>query len=375
MLHALTFKQLSLICLACLSLATTSAAKEILIQEARASQCHQVTDASSPLPTSQERPRNIILMIGDGMGHAQIDCAITANKGQLHMRRFPVLGMVQTNSANQLITDSAAAGTALACGVKTNNGALGINAAGDAHASLAKIAQERGMVTGIVVTKTVTDATPAAFYAHSKSRQNTAEIAQQLLGAGMSVIIGGGQKDFSPQQQEQLQHNTPLLRFLASGNCAYAPERGDVLRVGTKDALNTLDQLAQEQGASGIFLMIEGSSIDPACHDNNLDATIEETLDFDRAVGEVISWSNQHPETLIVILADHSTGGLVLHGGNIQSGSVKASFSSGGHNGINILSMAAGASAHHFGGYMDNTDIFKKIRDLLPPQETKAAKN
>lgn len=374
MLHTLTIKRLGLLCLACACLSTTSVAKEILIQEATASQCHQVADVGTPLATSAERPRNIILMIGDGMGPSQIDCAITANKGKLHMCRFPVLGMVQTDSANQLITDSAAAGTALACGVKTNNGTLGLDAAGNAQTSLAKIARERGMVTGIVVTKSVTDATPAAFYAHSESRKNTSLIAQQLLGAGMSVIIGGGQNDFNAAQQEQLKGSTALLRFLATGNCAYAPERGEVLSIGTKDALNTLDKLVQEQGASGIFLMVEGSSIDLACHDNKLGTTIEETLDFDRAIGEAILWSKQHPDTLILILADHSTGGLVLHGGNMQSGIVEGSFSSGGHNGINILSMSAGASAQDFGGYMDNTDIYKKIRALLPPVETSDSK-
>ena len=308
-------------------------------------------------PASQKMARHVILMIGDGMGPEHVWAAWLANGGKLHMTSLPVTGFSVTSSASHLITDSAAGGTALACGCKAVNKHLGLDAAGSPVDSLAVHMRRAGKATGLVVTKSITDATPAAFYAHVQSRYDTDAIAEALVTAGFEVLAGGGAADFTPEQRAALEKECRLLDLAAPGSCAAAAERGDWLPQRVKQALQTL-----EKDEDGFFLMVEGSKIDTEAHVNNLSGVVQETLDFDRAVGVVLQWMTSHPDTLLVVTADHQTGGLSLLGGDRVKGEVQAHFSTHHHSGIAVPVFAAGAGADLFAGVQENTALAPKIR-------------
>lgn len=311
----------------------------------------------APVACQSGVARNVILMIGDGMGAEHVWAAWLCNRGRLNITGLPVAGVSITTSASSSITDSAAGGTAIACGVKTNNGCLGIDASGNRVDSLAEQMRRAGKSTGIVVTKSVTDATPAAFYAHVQSRKDTPAIARALLGTGFEVVAGGGAGDFTAGQKNELAGKSRWVELAASGNCAPAAERGDWLPQAVRRALAEL-----ESDPDGLFLMVEGSRIDVEAHVNQLEATVQEVLDFDRAVGVVLEWMKQHPDTLLVVTADHQTGGLSIHGGDKQKGEVKGKFTTLKHSGVSVPVYATGAGARDFTGVMENTELAPRIR-------------
>ena len=308
-------------------------------------------------PSAAAKARNVVLMIGDGMGAEHVWAAWLANKGELNITNLPVTGFSITTSASHTITDSAAGGTAIACGCKAINKQLGLDAEGNPHDSLAVQMRRIGKASGLVVTKTITDATPAAFYAHNESRYNTAAIAHALVGAGFEVIIGGGAGDFTAEQKESLKKNTLLFELAAEKHCPPASERGGWLPERVKMALETL-----ETDPDGFFLMVEGSRIDTSAHVNDLSETVRETLDFDRAVGVVLEWMKKHPDTLLVVTADHQTGGLSLPGGDKEKGEVQGKFTTFDHSGVAVPVFATGPGAEQFTGVQENTALAPKIR-------------
>lgn len=328
-------------------------------------QQHEVTVYTPPADAVmlQAPPRHVILMIGDGMSTEHIAAAWVCNGGKLNMDSLPYTGWSRTFSANKLITDSAAAGTALACGAKTNNGMLGRTPAGQELPSLCVhlSAPPYSKQCGLVVTKAITDATPAAFYAHVSSRKHTPIIAHQLEQAGMRYLAGGGKAAFSDARLAKMKSVPGAVVLLrAEGDCPYAAERGNMLAEETRRALACL-----ETAPHGFFLMIEGSKIDTASHDTHLRRVVEEVLDFDCALGEVLRWMQKHPDTLLVVTADHQTGGLVILDGNVATGSVKATFATSDHTGILVPVFAAGARAYLFSGVMDNTQIPSRIMQAV----------
>ncbi len=338
-------------------------AKENPIQVISEIKTHAVQNIQ--LEASHKSPQNIIILVGDGMGAEHMGAAWMVNKGALYMTQLPVAAHVNTLNSEGQITDSAAASTAFATGEKTRNGRIGMNAQGDKLSSIATHARKRGMKTGLVVTKPITDATPAGFYASVLKRGDTKSIASQLLHAEMSVLIGSGRRDFTPDQLDELEKNTPVLKWLADGNAPYASLRDSVLEESAASALDYLGQNSPD----GFFLMIEGSHIDLAGHANDGKVSVEETLDFDRTVGVVMKWAAQHPNTLVLVFADHSTGGLSLVGGSAQTGTAKVRFSTGNHNGAFIPLMAGGAGSLLFAGTMENTDIFTRLAQLISARE------
>lgn len=309
-------------------------------------------------------PRNIILMIGDGMGQEHVSAAWLCNRGKLNITRLPHVALACTVSADSGITDSAAAGTALSSGYKANNGQVGQRPGGEPVESLAEYFRRQGKATGLVVTKAVTDATPAAFYAHTESRKNTAAIAEALSQAPFDVVLGGGAADLSESQLECMRARGAEVELAAPGSLPYAAERGDWLPRATARALAKL-----EQGGEGFFLMVEGSQIDMAAHANQLEGMVRETLDFDKAVGVVLEWMGRHPGTLLVITADHQTGGLSLLAGDRESGSVTGVFTTKGHSGVAVPLYAAGCGASAFDGVLDNTAVPAIIRRLTRETE------
>jgi alkaline phosphatase len=320
---------------------------------------HPAVDAAPVFPGSravQKKARNVVLMIGDGMGAEHVWAAWLSNKGKLNITTLPVTGFSITTSASHTVTDSAAGGTAIACGCKTRNGQLGIDADGGHLESLAEKMRKAGKSTGIVVTKSVTDATPAAFYAHVKSRHDTSAIAGALVDAGFEVVAGGGEGDFTPAQRDKLAASSQLFELAAAGDCEPAGKRGAWLPLTVQKALQIL-----EKDKDGFFLMVEGSRIDLSAHVNDLPETVRETLDFDKAVGVVLEWMRTHPDTLLVVTADHQTGGLSLLNGDKAAGSVKAHFSTFRHSGVSVPVYAAGCGAQSFTGVQDNSELAGKI--------------
>ncbi len=327
---------------------------------------HEV--AATPVKAQPQRQaRHIILMIGDGMGAEQVWAAWAANKGKLNIERLPVIGMSRTSSVSDAITDSAAGGTAIACGARTSNGTVGQSADGTPYISMAKRLGQEGYATGLVVTKSITDATPAAFYASAAKRGDTAAIASQLPGPGFSVVLGGGSVDVPPELVDSMRRKGALVELAAPHSLPPATERGNYLPNAVERALGVL-----EKGDRPFFLMVEGSQIDIACHWNDLNEAVAETLDFDRAVGVVLKWMEKHPDTLLIVTADHQTGGLVIHDADVDAGRVHGTFSTLHHNGLAVPVYAGGAGADKFSGIYDNRDIFNRLFSVKRPTAAKA---
>lgn len=327
------------------------------------------------------KPKRVIVLIGDGMGVAQLYAGYTANKGQLNILGMPVVGFHFTYSANNYITDSAAGGTALASGVKTNNGAIGVDANGHKVPSILHLSENKGVATGLVSTSAITHATPASYIAHVPSRGSYEDIALDFLQTDIDVFIGGGRKHFEQRADgrnlsEELRkkgynvsyslseveaNNHPRMAVLtADEHNGKADERGDMLPKATKKALEVL-----KNNKNGFFLMVEGSQIDWGGHQNDLAYIVGEMLDFDKAVGKALEFAAADKHTLVIVTADHETGGMSLVGGNIANSQVKASFNSPDHTAEMVPVFAYGAGAQHFAGVYQNTDIFKKLVELM----------
>lgn len=324
--------------------------------------------------------KNIILMIGDGMGVAQIYAGMTANKGHLDIERFQDIGFSKTYSADDYITDSGAGGTAIATGKKTYNGAIGVDLQGNACKSILEYAEDHGKSTGLVVTCSVTHATPACFVAHQSTRKNDEGIALDLVKSGVDVFFGGGLKYFTERKDgtdltRQLSemgytmiYKTDSIQFATGTKIAgllyslhppkFSGGRANELE---ESVLKTLETLRMNK--KGFFLMVEGSQIDWGGHDNDTPYIVDEMIDFDRAVGLAIDFAQKDGNTLVIVTADHETGGMSLNGGNFSSGEVTAKYTTGDHTGVMVPVFAFGPGSDRFRGIYENTDIFKKMME------------
>lgn len=323
--------------------------------------------------------RNVIFLIGDGMGLAQVHAAMTAAGVPLNIQRTEVTGLQTSHSADNYITDSAASGTALSSGVKTNNGMIGVDPQGNRVKTILEIAEENGLATGLVSTSSVTHATPASFIAHQMSRGSYEDIAMDFLRTDIDVFIGGGYDHFAKRADglnlidslnkkgyevitsaDMLRNsNSPskLAALLYPNQPPYRLNgRGEMLYDATVKAIDILSK-----NRKGFFLMIEGSQIDWAGHANNSNAIIDETLDFDRAVGAALDFAKTDGNTLVVVTADHETGGVTITGGDIKSKMVMLQFSTKNHSAIMLPVFAFGPGAGNFTGIYDNTDLPKKM--------------
>lgn len=325
--------------------------------------------------------KNVILMIGDGMGVSQVYAGMTANHGTLHLERCQYAGFSKTYAANNYITDSAAGGTAIACGVKTNNGTIGMDASDRPVKSILELAGAKGLSTGVIATYELTNATPASFVAHQPKRSMEYEIAMDYLNSDVTLCIGGGRQRFEQRPDSlnltaQMKNkgyrvaytmdelskikSGKLLGLLADGHMPSYPERGEMLPEAVKIALGILDN-----NSKGFFLMVESSQIDGGGHANNTDKIVNEMLDFDRTIKEVFDFAEKNSGTLVIITADHETGGLAINGGNLETGEVKGEYTTKGHTGVMVPVFSFGAGAEEFAGIYENTDIMPKILKLL----------
>lgn len=331
-------------------------------------------------------PKNVIMMIGDGMGIGAITAARCCGPGvcgKLAMDTMPVTGIVTTHPVHGLVTDSAAAATALATGVKTNNGSVSIDPDGKRLRTILEVARELGKRTGVVSTKFITDATPAAFVAHVPDRKLRNEIAGQMIASRIDVILGGGKRYFIPKSVEggAREDSRDLLADArkrgydvfdsAQAMAASASER--IIGLFASDSMKTerpeptLAEMTSKAistlagGSNGFFLMSEGAKIDTEAHDNKADGVVKETLAFDEAVHAALDFAAKDGNTLVIVTADHDTGTLAVYDPENDRSKFKAGFVSNGHSGNMVLLYALGPGAQAFTGTHDNTDIPKLI--------------
>ena len=331
-------------------------------------------------PVRSKKIKNVIVMIGDGMGVEQVACGWVLNGGHLNMEACLVTGFSRTYAVDELITDSCAGGSALATGVKTKYGFMACDPDGNPVPSLLHDAQAKGMKTGVAVTCRINDATPIDFVGHSLDRHDEAGIAAQYVDSDVDFLTGGGiqfwqnredGRDLVKEMKEkgyQFVDNLDDLNRVKEGRVLglFAPlemepalDRGPVLEDCAMKAIELLSN------RKGFFLMIEGSSIDDWCHRHKVGYMAEELFDFDRTVGKVLKWAEQDGHTLVIITADHATGGLTLINGSLAERTVKVHFSTKGHNSILVPVYAYGPHAEEFAGVHENAEIAAIIRKLM----------
>jgi len=329
-----------------------------------------------------KKVKNIILCIGDGMGLSHLYATYSANRGQLNIFQMLNMGFSVTYSADAYITDSAAGATAFASGQKTNDRAIGVDAEGKPLRSLADYSADAGKKTADIAVCELTDATPAAFYAHDTERSHAGAIASQIISSPVDIFLGSGYNDFlipvngtTPiDKMKQRGYtifrnfddflNTPATKILAlMDDSVTRPKidgRGNYLPLALKKVTQTF-----KNAPNGFFMMIEGSQIDHGGHSNNLKQVITENSDFDRMVGDALRFADEDGETLVIVTADHETGGLTLLDGNISKGYVWGDFSTNDHTGTPVPIFAYGPHSLDFRGVFNNTEIFNKLKALI----------
>jgi len=334
-------------------------------------------------------PKNIVLMIGDGMGVGVITaarCAGPGTNGRLAMDTMPVIGLAKTHPAKSLVTDSAASATALATGVKTNNGTLSMDPDGKTLRTILEAAHESGRSTGIVSTKFITDATPAAFVSHVASRSQRTDIADQMISSRVDIILGGGRKDFVTKTEtcDGRTDGRNLLGEAASKGFKVISSRDEMMEVTSGKVLGlfvsdimtaespepTLQEMTQcalnclDDNKKGFFLMSEGGTIDSNEHANNADGAVKQTLEFDKAISLVLDFAKKRRDTLVVVTADHETGGMGVLNADEDHPKFTAGWICGGHTGNMVPIFAYGPGSEFFSGVHDNTDIPKIFSKL-----------
>ncbi|WBL24627.1 alkaline phosphatase [Zunongwangia sp. HGR-M22] len=318
---------------------------------------------------AHEPVKNVILLIGDGNGLSQISSSVLANNGELTLTQLKNIGFIKTSSADDFTTDSAAAGTALATGEKTNNRAIGVNTAGNKIPNLTEVLNDKGFNTAVITTDEITGATPSAFYAHQKDRGMNAEIAQDLLKSKLTFFAGGGAKYFSNQNTFEIAANLEDIADNKSDRLGYFMAEGGVPSVldGRKDLLpktveNALTFLNSEKP---FFMMVEAAQIDKFGHFNMTNGIVTEGIDFDKAITKAIQFADKNPATLVIITADHETSGFSIPQGNIKNHEIEGDFTTHDHTATMVPVFAYGPYADIFRGVYENNEIFNKILEVL----------
>lgn len=363
-------KLLSTTLLAALCIVSCKEEKEIVLQYYRTPLTYDIVNVQMP-PVSNE-VKNVIFMIGDGMGLEQVSCAWVLNHGKLNLDNFPNVGISRTYCTDMLITDSGAGGTALATGVKTAFLHVGTASDGTDLASVLVKARQLGKKTGVAVTCHFADATPCDFCCHNELRSNQEDLIADYVNCGVDYLSGGGLDWFTTlrtdgrditkemaaagynvalTEDELMAAGLPVIGLLAPDNLPVAKERGDLYRHTAKHAI---DLLSKESGDKGFVLMLEGSCIDDWLHGNNIENAMEELLDFDRTIGDVLEWAAADGHTLVVVTADHNTGSLTLQDGNLEEGLIGVNFANDSHNGIAVPVYAWGPGSDKFTGIREN---------------------
>lgn len=336
---------------------------------------------------NDKKPKNVILLIGDGMGINYVTTSVLKLDNDPY-KRFKTVGLVVTVSADALVTDSAAGATAFATGHKTNNGIISMTPDGKSLQSIAEFLKGEGYSTGVVSTSGITHATPACFYAHVMSRNQYFDIAEQLVESDVDLAIGGKWSEFLPKEDggvredelnlkekaeekgikfmtsvdELMAHNGEGRYFalVEEESLPHAAERDYTLGQLTEKALKTLSK-----DEDGFFLMVEGSQIDWSGHANEWDPYgLGEMKDFNTAINAALDFAEKDGNTLVIVTADHETGGLAINGED-ENGNLEIGYASKSHTGVMVGVFTFGPGSEHFNGIIDNTKIGKQLFELL----------
>ncbi len=342
-------------------------------------------DDSGVLVPEEIFPKNIILMIGDGMGIAQISAAMYLNSSKLNIEEFSIMGLQKTFSGDNLITDSAAGATAIACGVKTYNNGIGVDMDTLPVPSIMEIAKNKGLAVGMVVTSSVVHGTPAPFMAHVPHRQFKEKIALDFMNTEIDFMVGGGKKYFDNRKDEKDLYKEFKKRgyFISDyfkqdifdmhvsnrRNFVYFTANDDpVPAAAGREYLPYVSSIGakflRKRNEKGFFMMIEGSQIDWGGHAKDAEKVVSELNDFDKAIGKILKFAKKDKETLVIVTADHECGGFAINNGSTREMLFPA-FTTNGHTADLIPVFAYGPQAELFRGIYDNTDIFKKMKQAL----------
>lgn len=331
-------------------------------------------------------PKNIILLIGDGMGLSQVSAhTYWKGVGNTIFEQMPVVGFHKSHSCNDLVTDSAAGATAFSCGQKTTNGAIGVLPPENAPCTtILEDLDRRGWATGMVVACTATHATPASFIAHREMRAFTEEIALDFLKTELDCFIGGGEALFNNRPDKRnlldsLKKHHYIVKRSTSFGFMQLPEAPKPVMVFTAErepptasggrfympkATRAACDFLHKRSEKGFFLMVEGSQIDWACHANDRNWLRSEMEDFDKTVRMALEFAAQNRETLVLVTGDHECGGLSLNQAESKR-AFKPAFSTRTHTAALVPVYAFGPQAEQFYGIYDNTEIYKKMRAVL----------
>jgi alkaline phosphatase len=358
------------------------------------------SDTLEPVPSTNTT--NIILFIGDGMGNAHrlaARWATVGETGMLSMDDMSINGWTKTGSADNPVTDSAAAATAVSTGAKTNNGVIGMDADLNIVFTILEEARSRGKKVGLVTTTQVTHATPAAFAAHIRNRNLMTDIAEQILNAEVDVILGGGEDEFLPSTEigcfpEAGERNDGrnLIDEATALGYTYVCEPADFSTVDAVSTFRLLGLFADEgmprpfspslaemtqkaidilsKSSKGFFLMVEGGQIDWASHSNEADNAISDTIELDKAVKVAKDYVLVDNNTLVIVTADHETGGMSVslssRGAPAEDGpfgmpsgkEFYVNWSTTSHTASDVPVTALGPSSDMLTGTHENTYIF-----------------
>jgi len=333
-------------------------------------------------------PKNIILFIGDGMGIGHITAAKTT-KGTLNLEEFKTMGLLTPHACDAFIVSSMSSTTALATGVQTKKGCLAISPSGKPLKTVLEYAEEKGKSTGLITTASITDATPACFASHGNDRKAESIIAEQITASGVDVLFGGGLSFFIPQSTKgssrkdeknliaelrkryevvttsegfrEIKSPEGVFAFLAMKYMPSADKLEISLTEMTEKAIEILSA-----NKNGFFLMVEGAQIDWAGHRGDSEGIIRETIALDDAVGAALEFAKKNGDTLIIVTADHETGGYTVLDGSVKEKKVKiAVCASTWHTGNMVPVFAYGPGSEAFGGIHKNTIVGKTMIDYI----------
>ena len=356
----------------------------------------------------KNKPKNIILLISDGMSLTQVSTYRLLKGGpneRIAVDKFPVSGIVLTHSENAIVTDSASSATAFSTGRKTNNGALGLDEDNKILENFTEIIDRYGYVSSLISTSEITHATPAAYASHVDLRWKTDEISLQMMESKVMTILGGGRHFFLPEDLggkrsdglnllEQMESSRMVMTEKKELDSFDHSDLGKVVGLFADEALRDKEkpenhvfepsssemlnfainrsEKFNENGCKGFFIMLEGSQVDWAGHANDLNYLKREMQDFDEAVELALDYAPQNPDTLVIATADHETGGLLIESSSptdYTAPEVKFSFNTGigygSHTGVPVPVYAYGPGSENFTGTLDNTDIFYAMLEAV----------
>lgn len=348
-------------------------------------------NTAAPMPSpamtadSVRAPKNIILLIGDGMGLSQISAGIYwMGVGKTVFEQFPVVGFHKSYSCNDLVTDSAAGATAFSCGHKTSNGAIGVLPPDNKPClTILEELDALGYASGMVVACSATHATPASFIAHRELRAFTEEIALDYLKTPLDCFIGGGEhyyydrpdgknlEDSLKKRGYVLRTGTSMRKLPWDGSAPfmlftaeYEPPTASGGRTYMPEATKKVCEYLKKRSNKGFFLMVEGSQIDWGGHSNDRNWVKAEMIDFNKVVKEALDFAKRDGETLVIVTGDHECGGLALVDAKSKK-DFRAVFTTRLHTAALVPVLAYGPYAETFSGIYENTEIYQKMRTAI----------